>query len=74
MKRIITAAVLLLSVATLSAQSLKSIGNKLANQAEQFTFKRETVDTVFAVYWEDGEDLRNRIRTHLTARRNIADL
>ena len=54
MKRIITAAVLLLSVATLSAQSLKSIGNKLANQAERFTFSRETVDTVFAVYWEDG--------------------
>ena len=54
MKRIITAAVLLLSVVTLSAQSLKTIGDKLANQAERFTFSRETVDTVFAVYWEDG--------------------
>lgn len=55
MKRIITAAVVLfISVVTLSAQSLKTIGDKLANKAEQFTFNRETVDTVFAVYWEDG--------------------
>ena len=54
MKRLLFSVTLLLSVATLSAQSLKTIGNKLANQAEQFTFNRETVDTVFAVYWEDG--------------------
>lgn len=54
MKRLLFSVTLLLSVATLSAQSLKTIGDKLANQAEQFTFSRETVDTVFAVYWEDG--------------------